>query len=115
MRILIQGGDGMLGHRLLKDLSLQHNVRVTLRQERPVYSRFRLFNEKNAYFAVDVRVTDRLVSVLSEFHPEVVINAVGVVKQRPDGLEAIPNLEITALLPHRLAALCTAIRAHLIH
>ncbi|MDP2399342.1 MAG: SDR family oxidoreductase [Burkholderiales bacterium] len=115
MRILILGGDGMLGHRLLKDLSQTHQVRVTLRQERHAYSQFALFTEENSYTGVDVRVTDRLVSVLADFHPEAVINAVGVVKQRKDGLDPIPNLEINALLPHRLAALCKAIRAHLIH
>ncbi|MDP3715112.1 MAG: NAD-dependent epimerase/dehydratase family protein, partial [Burkholderiales bacterium] len=112
MRILILGGDGMLGHRLLKDLSQTHQVRVTLRQERHAYSQFALFTEENSYTGVDVRVTDRLVSVLADFHPEAVINAVGVVKQRKDGLDPIPNLEINALLPHRLAALCKAIRAH---
>lgn len=115
MRILILGGDGMLGHRLLQDLSRAHNVRVTLRQERSTYNRFPLFTETNSYTGIDVRVTDRLVGVLADFHPEAVINAVGVVKQRKDGLDPIPNLEINALLPHRLAALCNAIGAHLIH
>ena len=115
MRILILGGDGMLGHRLLKDLSRSHDVRVTLRQEAAAYAKFKLFDETNAYTGVDVRVTDRLISVLSDYHPEAVINAVGVVKQRPDGLDPIPNLEINALLPQRLAAICGAIRAHFIH
>lgn len=115
MRILILGGDGMLGHRLLMDLARTHDVRVTLRQERNAYREFGLFTESNSYTGIDVRVTDRLVSVFADFHPEAVINAVGVVKQRRDGLDPIPNLEINALLPHRLAALCTAIGAHLIH
>ena len=115
MRILILGGDGMLGHRLLKDLSRSHDVRVTLRQEAPAYERFDLFNADNSYTGVDVRRTDQLVAVLGDFHPDAVINAVGVIKQRPDGLYAIPNLEINALLPHRVAALCQAVGAHFIH
>jgi dTDP-4-dehydrorhamnose reductase len=115
MRILILGGDGMLGHRLLQDLSRTHDVRVTLRQERSAYRSFKLFTDTNSYTGVDVRVTDRLMSVFADFHPDAVINAVGVVKQRSDGLDPIPNLEINALLPHRLAAICKAIKAHLIH
>jgi dTDP-4-dehydrorhamnose reductase len=115
MRVLILGGDGMLGHQLLRDLSRIHDVRVTLRQERSAYRPFKLFTEANSYTGVDVRVTDRLIGVFAEFHPDTVINAVGVVKQRSDGLDPIPNLEINALLPHRLAAICTAMRAHLIH
>jgi dTDP-4-dehydrorhamnose reductase len=115
MRILILGGDGMLGHQLLRDLSRTHDVRVTLRQERSAYQSIKLFTEANSYTGVDVRVTDRLMSVFADFHPDAVINAVGVVKQRSDGLDPIPNLEINALLPHRLAAICKAIKAHLIH
>ena len=115
MRILILGGDGMLGHRLLKDLSHSHDVRVTLSQEAQAYTQFNLFTNTNSYAGVDVRLTDQLVAVLGDFHPDAVINAVGVIKQRPDGLYAIPNLEINALLPHRVAALCQAVRAHFIH
>lgn len=115
MRILILGGDGMLGHRLLKDLSRSHDVRATLRREASAYSGLPLFSETNSYVGVDVRVTDRLIGVLADFHPQAVINAVGVVKQRPDGLDRIPNLEINALLPHRLAVICGAVGAHLIH
>jgi dTDP-4-dehydrorhamnose reductase len=115
MRILILGGDGMLGHRLLKELSRAHEVRTTLRGDRSAYDSFGIFTEANSYAGVDVRVTDRVIGVLAHFHPETVINAIGVVKQRPDGLDAIPNLEINALLPHRLAAICGAIKAHFIH
>ncbi len=115
MRILILGGDGMLGHRLLRDLSRSHDVRVTVRQETQAYARFGLFSEHNCYGGVDVRMTDQLISVLGDFHPDAVINAVGVVKQRPDGLYAIPNLEINALLPHRVAAICKAVGAQFVH
>lgn len=106
MRILILGGDGMLGHRLLKDLSRYHDVRVTLRQERSVYAKYGLFDEKNSYTGIDVRAAASLRKVVSAFRPEAVINAVGVVKQRTDGLDPILNIEINALLPHRLAGLC---------
>ena len=115
MRILILGGDGMLGHRLLSTLARSHEVRVTLRQELAAYRQFALYDAQNSYGGVDVRVTDRMMDVMADFQPDVVINAVGVVKQRPDGLDPIPNLEINALLPHRLAVICKAIRAHFVH
>ncbi len=115
MRILILGGDGMLGHRLLKDLSRSHEVKATLRQEWHAYREFDLLTENNCYTGVDARMTDRLIGIMADFQPDAVINAVGLVKQRKDGLDPIPNLEINALLPHRLASLCRAIGAHLIH
>ncbi len=37
MRILILGGDGMLGHRLLRQLAPRHETRVTLRQPLDAY------------------------------------------------------------------------------
>jgi dTDP-4-dehydrorhamnose reductase len=115
MKILILGGDGMLGHELLMLLRERHEVKVTLRQEFSAYSGSALFSSDNSFAGVDVRVSDRLLTVLSEFHPDAVLNAVGIVKQRPDGLDIIPNLEINALLPHRLARICGAVGARLIH
>jgi dTDP-4-dehydrorhamnose reductase len=115
MKILILGGDGMLGHQLLMLLQERHDVRVTLRQEFPAYSGCKLFSPRNASAGIDVRATDKLLGVLSGFRADAVVNAVGIVKQRADGLDVIPNLEINALLPHRLALMCRAVGARLIH
>src|SRR5688572_2912673 len=115
MKILILGGDGMLGHQLLKLLRERHEVKVTLRRELTAYSGTKLFSPQNASAGVDVRATDKLLAALSDFRADAVVNAVGIVKQRSDGLDVIPNLEINALLPHRLALICRAIGARLIH
>ena len=115
MRILILGGDGMLGHQLLKTLRDRHEVKVTLRGDLDTYKPCNLFNKGNSYAGVDVRTIERLIDVLADFRPEAVINAVGIVKQRPTAKESIPSLEINALLPHRLTLLCKAVGARLIH
>jgi dTDP-4-dehydrorhamnose reductase len=115
VRILILGGDGMLGHQLLKSLAPRHQVRVTLRQDLESYSSYQLFDKDNAYFGIDVRSFERLAEVVADFRPEAIINAVGIVKQRPTAKESIPSLEINSLLPHRLSVLCKAVGARLIH
>lgn len=115
MKILILGGDGMLGHQLLKSLSAWHEIKVTLRQDQDAYQAAKLFSEGNSFFGIDVRSFGRLAEVCAEFRPDVVINAVGIVKQRPTAKESIPSLEINSLLPHRLAVLCKAMGARLIH
>lgn len=115
MRILILGGDGMLGHQLLKHLQNRHDVKVTLRQDLGAYGQFSIFRKENVYDAIDIRSLERLVEVMADFRPEAVVNAVGIVKQRADAKESIPSLEINALLPHRLAVLCKGIGARLIH
>jgi dTDP-4-dehydrorhamnose reductase len=115
MRILILGGDGMLGHQLLKYLSLRHEVKVTLRQDIAAYTYLGLFNSENSIPNTDVRSYERLVDVFADYRPNVVINAIGIVKQRSDSKESIPSLEINALLPHKLSVLCKILDARLIH
>lgn len=115
MRILILGGDGMLGHQLLRHFSGRHDVRVTLRLGREAYEMHRLFQSGTAFYGVDVASAEALLPVIAEFSPEVVVNAVGIVKQRAEAKEVIPSLEINSLLPHRLALLCRTVGARLIH
>ena len=115
MRILILGGAGMLGHELFRQLRERHESRVTLRQSLAAYSSCGLFDAGNAYSDVDVCAPDRAQQVLADFRPDVVVNAVGIVKQRPESHDAILSLEVNSLLPHRLALDCRAIGARLIH
>jgi len=115
MRILILGGDGMLGHQLFKQLKNNHDVRVTLRQDLAAYKKFMLFSTENTYPGIDVRSPGKLAEVLTDFHPDTVVNAIGIVKQLPEANESIPSLEINALFPHRLSLLCKDISARMIH
>ncbi len=115
MRILILGGDGMLGHQLLSHMSKKHAVKVTVRQNLAAYAPYGLFNSGNTQADVDVRAIDRLIEVMAGFQPQAVINAVGVIKQRSSAKDSITSIEINALFPHRLALLCQAVGARLIH
>ncbi len=115
MRILILGGDGMLGHQLFKYLKSMHDVRVTLHKDLTIYKRFIQFSTKNTYPGVDIKNTDKLVKVLTNFYPDVVVNAIGIIKQLPEANENIPSLETNGLFPHQLAFLCKNINARMIH
>lgn len=115
MRILILGGDGMLGHQLLRQWQGQHEVRVTLRRDPDAYAGFGLFRPANSSYGVNVVHTEELAGVLADFHPQAVINAVGIIKQQSAAKESIPSIDINALFPHRLAVLCKAVGARLVH
>ena len=115
MRVLILGGDGMLGHQVFKHLRPRHEVRVTLHQDLSVYSSYGLFDRENAYDGLDLSAYGRLEEVLADFGPEAAVNCAGIVKQRPEAEESIPSLEINALLPHRLAVLLKSVGARLVH
>lgn len=114
MRILILGGDGMLGHQLLKSFVKQHNVAITLRRDLGDYPSPVFDKTIQIYYRIDVCSTDRLIEVFADFRPEVIINAVGIIKQRDEAKASIPCLEINALLPHRLSVLCNIVGARLI-
>ncbi|HXV12513.1 MAG TPA: SDR family oxidoreductase [Burkholderiales bacterium] len=115
MRILILGGDGMLGHRLLRQFAPNHEVRVTVRQPLDVYRSYGLFDRTNTFDAVDARDPAALPKVLGQFAPDAVINAVGVIKQRPDAKDGVLSIEVNSLFPHMLARLCEARGARLVH
>lgn len=110
MRILIFGGDGMLGHELVRAWRERHALSATFRSEAgaaPAGVR--------AIRGIDVRRPDDAVQALALSRPEAVVNAVGIVKQRPVAQDAIPSLEVNALFPHRLAQACRAAGARLVH
>ena len=115
MRILIVGGDGMLGHQLLRHLKNRHDVRITLRLGRERYEGHPLLTEGKPFYEIDARHPDSVIRVVTQFRPEAVVNAIGIVKQRAEGKEVIPSIEVNALLPHRLAEACRAVDARLIH
>lgn len=115
LRILIFGGDGMLGHQLLRQFGGTHATRVTLRAGASQYRDLGLFNSGNAYFGVDVRHFGQVERVVRSFRPDAAVNAVGIVKQRADTDDPVLNTEVNALFPHRLARLCDETGARLIH
>lgn len=115
MRILVLGGDGMLGHRLLQTIGERHEVRVTLRSELQAYAAYGLFDADNSYDGIDARSPDALSRVLADYRPQAVVNCIGIVKQRRAAADAIASLEINALFPHRLSLMCRMVDARLIH
>lgn len=115
MRILIVGGDGMLGHRLLRHFAPRHDTRVTLRQPLEAYRAFGLFDGANAYDAIDVRDVGKIQRALSDFRPEAVVNAAGVVKQRASADDGVLSIEVNSIFPHLLARMCRAGGARLVH
>jgi dTDP-4-dehydrorhamnose reductase len=86
-----------------------------LHQPLSAYRPFGLFNAENAYAGLDVVQLERLMEILADFRPQVVVNGIGIIKQRAASTESIPSLEINALFPHQLAILCKMIGARLIH
>jgi len=115
MRVLIFGGDGMLGHRLLKHMASRHVVRVTLHREWEAYGSWPLFTSENSCAGLDVRDEDKTERLVRTFLPEVMINCVGIVKQRSEAKTQRLSIEVNALVPHQLASIARRTGCRLIH
>jgi dTDP-4-dehydrorhamnose reductase len=106
MKILVLGGEGMLGHKMFQVISARYGqTRCTIlgRLSDPFYSALSLFNHQYTIERIDVMDLLALRRTLEAERPAVIINCVGIVKQRQEARMAIPSITINSLLPHLLA------------
>jgi dTDP-4-dehydrorhamnose reductase len=78
----------------------------------------RFFNQADArqlIDSIDAFHSDALLKVFATIRPNVVINCVGLTKHRPEADDLLQSLELNAALPHRLARMCEAAGARLVH
>jgi dTDP-4-dehydrorhamnose reductase len=78
-------------------------------------ARLPLFAGNNVVWNVDAMDWRRLESVLTSLRPEVVVNAAGVIKQRPQPRMTIRSVQVNSLMPHLVAEAIAAWNGRLIH
>ncbi|MEP6987528.1 MAG: SDR family oxidoreductase, partial [Chloroflexota bacterium] len=115
MKILIVGGTGMLGHRLWMDLSSSHDVWGTVRGSADSLPPLKGIVRTNICENVDALHFETVQRELERIQPDVVINCVGLIKQRENAKEPILAIDINTRFPHLLAALCKQQDTRLIH
>lgn len=115
-RVLVLGATGMLGNAVVRYLGGDPQTEVfgTLRSAR-MLGHFPPSFRDRLVTGIDVENVDGLISVMARVRPDVVVNCVGAVKQLADAADPLVALPLNALLPHRLARLCAASGARLIH
>lgn len=104
-RVLIFGGNGMLGHKLVQGLSSRFETYYTLRGEYEAVQRFGIFDPVFAVAHISAEDPDSIRRAIDLTEPDVVINAIGIVKQVPSAKNVITTLTINSIFPHRLAEL----------
>jgi dTDP-4-dehydrorhamnose reductase len=116
MRILILGITGMFGSTAFRLLSRRGDHEVFgLARDGGARQWFPDIAADRTLTGIDVTDRDRLTEAITGVRPDVVINAVGIIKQVDAALDPLVAIPINAELPHRLAALCAAIGARPIH
>ena len=114
--ILVLGASGMLGHMLVRILSPHHNVVGTTSSKYDEKSLLaRILSEENWVGQVDVRSLSTVEKTIRDTKADVVINCVGVIKQKMESSNIMDAIIINSLIPHQLANICNQTHSRLIH
>ena len=115
-RILILGASGMLGHMLVRVLSPHHHVVGTTSSQYDEKSHLaRILSVGNWVDHVDVRNLSTVEKTIRDTKADVVINCVGVIKQKMESSNIMDAILINSLIPHQLANICNQTQSRLIH
>jgi dTDP-4-dehydrorhamnose reductase len=114
-RVLILGAGGMLGYTLLRHLAARRDYEVHGALRSSALPKAFGTPPAELHLGVDALEPNGLEGLLERLRPDEVINCIGLIKQLNEAQRPRLAIEINALLPHRLAEICSAIGARLIH
>ena len=114
-RVLILGGTGMLGHKLVQKFRNRFDTWATTRHSFSRLEKYGIYESSKTITQVDSLNVDSIISAIGKSHPDVVINCIGIIKQLDEAKNPIASLKINSLFPHQLAMICKAARARMIH
>lgn len=116
MRLLVIGASGMIGSAVFRVLSERKEYETfgTIRDSK-VKQFFSAASRDSLIDRINLNDDDKLVQLLGEIKPDVIINCAGITKHMPESDKPLLTLSLNTLLPHRLAELCKIIDARLIH
>lgn len=113
MKVLIFGAGGMLGHKVWQECQPRFDAWATVRSQ--VGLPAGLFEPSRMLTGVDAVHADSVVAAFAAVRPDAVVNCIGAVKQSAAWSDTVASLLLNALFPQRLAQLCRASGARLIH
>lgn len=110
-KILILGVDGMLGHRVWREFRSKHDCEVfgTIKSNDVPAGTEAIFGSgidklKNLFCEIDAQQPSKIMHLIKACRPDVVINCIGIIKQRKDQADDhVQMIQINALLPHLIA------------
>ena len=113
MKILILGGDGMIGHKMDQVLSVQnHEIVISIREKQDLT--LRSISSKSKVFFNDF-LKDNIIDFLVKVNPDVIINAIGVTIRRGVNENISDTIYLNSLFPHQISRWALAFKKRLIH
>ncbi len=116
MRVLVLGCSGMLGNAVLRVFTASPGyVAFGSVRSRSALDLLPKELHPNLISGVDAENIDSLMHLFTVVRPDVVINCIGLIKQQALADEPLEAIPINAMLPHRLARMCSLAGARLVH
>ena len=116
MRILILGGNGMIGHKMYKVLSNYHyDTWVTIKKNYQDLNCNYLFKKEKVIDNFNLCDFNKLNNVLDNINPDVIINAAGITIRRGIDFDISKSIIMNAALPHFLNQWVIKYQKRLIH
>jgi dTDP-4-dehydrorhamnose reductase len=117
LSILVLGATGMLGHTLFYDLlqDERFDVRGTIRGSLGKLDLFWDKFENRLIYGIDATHPEDIWSLILRLEPDVVINAIGMIRQRDQGDDPLTCVELNSRLPLLLDTYCRTAGVRLIH
>lgn len=115
MKILIIGGTGMLGHKLVQSLDAEFEIFTTVRNTFDDLKKIGFYNKDRTIENIDIFNFEYLREKIELLKPDVVINCVGIIKQLPISKDVIKTLTVNSIFPHQLAELARQLSFRLIN
>ena len=118
MKVLVLGGEGMLGHKVFEVLSQSFETLATFVDPEGPWREFPQYAglpAERLLTGVDALRFDTITAALEQVRPDAVVNCVGIIKQLKEASDAVLTITLNSLLPHRLAGVCAEVGARLIH
>ena len=113
MKILILGGDGMIGHKMAQVLSVQnHEIFISVRENKDLT--LKRISPKAKVFFNDV-LKDSILDFLDKVNPDVIINAIGITIRRGAAENISDTIYLNSLFPHQISSWALTFKKRLIH
>ena len=113
MKILILGGDGMIGHKMVQVLGAQnHEIVISVREKRELS--LKSFSSKSKVFFNDF-IKENALNFLDKVNPDVIVNAIGVTIRRGAAENIADTIYLNSFFPHQLANWSDIHNKRLIH
>lgn len=104
-KILILGGSGMLGHKLAQVFDDVFDTYCTVRDDGAWFKRLGILPPERVLGNVSAEDFDTIEKTIRTLKPDVVINAIGIIKQLASSQDVFQTLAANSILPRQLANL----------